>query len=80
MAILTRVSTPAKPGVQFQTLLDADPGTCVFVGLDVHKETIVLAARKGNEHVWLAETTFIVDEGLDKLRKFLKKLWTELIS
>jgi transposase len=47
----------------------------VFVGLDVHKETIALAARKGNERSeWLAETTFIVADGLDKLLKFLKKL------
>ena len=47
----------------------------MFVGLDVHKETIVIAARKGNERSsWLTETTFVVADGLDKLRKFLKKL------
>jgi len=51
------------------------PATCVYVGLDVHKDTIVLAARKGDERSeWLLEATFVVEDGLNKLIKCLKKL------
>lgn len=70
MAILSPVAPAAK-----LPAINAGPDVCVFVGLDVHKETIVLAARKGHEKsAWLAEGTFIVADGLDKLLKFLKKL------
>lgn len=45
----------------------------VFVGLDVHKNTIALAARLAGKREWLAEKTFGT-ESLDKLVKFLRKL------
>lgn len=75
MAILTRVSSRAKYEPKINSpAADADLSTDIFVGLDVHKETIVLAARKGRERVWLAEGTFLVADGLNKLLKFLRKL------
>ncbi len=73
MAIVSPVAPVAK--VPSNNGSATDSAACVFVGLDVHKETIVLAARKGHEKsAWLAEGTFIVADGLDKLLKFLKKL------
>jgi transposase len=72
MAIVTPLSSAAKRAEEVAP--QESTGVCVYVGLDVHKETLVLAARKGNERVWLAEATFIVADGLDKLLKFLKKL------
>lgn len=45
----------------------------VFVGLDVHKNSIVLAARIARQQDWLAERTFCTKD-LSKLKKFLKKL------
>lgn len=45
----------------------------VFVGLDVHKKSIVLAARVERDQRWLLERTFCTGN-LSKLRKALKKL------
>lgn len=45
----------------------------VYVGLDVHKNSIVLAARIDRHQEWLAERTFCTKD-LSKLKKFLKKL------
>lgn len=45
----------------------------VYVGLDVHKNSISLAARISLNQGWLAERTFCTKD-LSKLKKFLKKL------
>lgn len=45
----------------------------VFVGLDVHKNSIVLAAKVQYQPGWLAEKTFGTED-LSRLSKFLKKL------
>lgn len=67
MAILTKIHPSTKAKAQ---VTDAQS---VFVGLDVHKETIVLAARQGYSKEWLAEKTFSTKD-LSKLQKFLHQL------
>lgn len=52
MAILTKI----HPSTKVKT--HATHAQSVFVGLDVHKETIVLAARQGYSKEWLAKKTF----------------------
>lgn len=69
MAILTEVHPSAKSG----SLPEASDAQSFFVGLDVHKETIVLAARQGHSREWLAERTFSTKD-FSKLQKFLGKL------
>lgn len=67
MAILTKIHPSTKVKSQ------ATDAQSVFVGLDVHKETIVLAARQGYSREWLAEKTFSTKD-LSKLQKFLGQL------
>lgn len=70
MAILTEIHPSTKSG----SVPDAPDAQSVFVGLDVHKETIVLAARQGHSRTeWLAERRFSTKD-LGKLQKFLRQL------
>jgi hypothetical protein len=62
------------PSVKISTQTTLSPKQpLVFVGLDVHKNSIVLAAKVEYQPGWLAESTFGT-ENLSKLFKFLKKL------
>lgn len=77
MSILTEINPSTKlvqPCTTSGSVPDASDAQSVFVGLDVHKETIVLAARQGHSrNEWLAERSFSTKD-LGKLEKFLGKL------